>query len=367
MLVGSGCKLVFGRAKDGFDWIPESLRKRRLALGAAVLRLVLGLVVLAAGLALTLATLHPPQDAAGNIEMAALPPTQVAQRSRMLPPDATASLERKAARPPGSRAAAGYTSTNDSTKPSRSAAVVTSPWERREIIVGAETDFQSPTPATPIAVAASEGDRYDLARALQTQLRRVGCYDGAVDGDWGPASRRAMSSFTDRVNASLPVEAPDPILLTLVQRFDGQACGRGCRSGEARSPAGRCLPIAVLAHTDGQKARVASGAWATRVESRVTQVAEAAPAVAAASEPLPGRMAVNGPTAGEGLGPVPLAGPSTVATGSEEDRQPANRPARVTERSRELVGADSNRAAARQRVARKDWVRTIFDDLAARR
>lgn len=35
----------------------------------------------------------------------------------------------------------------------------------------------------------------ELARAVQTQLRRVGCYQMAVDGSWGKGSRTALTSY----------------------------------------------------------------------------------------------------------------------------------------------------------------------------
>lgn len=35
----------------------------------------------------------------------------------------------------------------------------------------------------------------DLPRAVQTELKRIGCYAGGIDGDWGNGSRRAMERF----------------------------------------------------------------------------------------------------------------------------------------------------------------------------
>jgi hypothetical protein len=95
--------------------------------------------------------------------------------------------------------------------------------------------------------AAVPGDRASLARALQRELQRVGCYDGEVNGSWTTSTRMAMKAFTDRVNASLPTDAPDYILLSLVQRHDGRACGTNCPSGQLLSDEGRCVPSAVLA------------------------------------------------------------------------------------------------------------------------
>lgn len=88
--------------------------------------------------------------------------------------------------------------------------------------------------------------RAELVREIQSNLKRVGCYDGEVDGSWGPASKRAMTSFTERINASLPVEEPDYILLTMVQGHRTAACGETCPAGQTMSE-GRCLPRAIVA------------------------------------------------------------------------------------------------------------------------
>ena len=81
--------------------------------------------------------------------------------------------------------------------------------------------------------------RASLARALQRELQRVGCYDGDINGNWSTSTRMAMKAFTDRVNASLPTDAPDYILLSLVQRHEGKACGTGCPTGQMLSDEGR--------------------------------------------------------------------------------------------------------------------------------
>ena len=76
----------------------------------------------------------------------------------------------------------------------------------------------------PIILNGSPMDREQLARSLQRELRRVGCYAGDVNGAWGPQSRQAMSRFTDRIKVRLPVEAPDHVLLKLVQDQQQPVC-----------------------------------------------------------------------------------------------------------------------------------------------
>ena len=40
--------------------------------------------------------------------------------------------------------------------------------------------------------------RFDLSRRVQTELARVGCYRKAIDGDWGPGSKKALSDYFER-------------------------------------------------------------------------------------------------------------------------------------------------------------------------
>jgi hypothetical protein len=89
-------------------------------------------------------------------------------------------------------------------------------------------------------------DRSQLARELQRELRRVGCYEGEINGGWTTSTKRAMKAFTDRVNASLPLEEPDLVLLSLVKAHSNRACGQPCPAGESAADGGRCVPTAVV-------------------------------------------------------------------------------------------------------------------------
>ncbi len=105
-------------------------------------------------------------------------------------------------------------------------------------------------PAQGRIMSSKPGDRrtrVQLTRDLQAELKRVGCYGGEITGAWSHSTKRAMRAFMERVNATLPIEDPDYILLTLVQGHAAQACGVGCPSGQTPSESGRCLPNAVVA------------------------------------------------------------------------------------------------------------------------
>ena len=66
-------------------------------------------------------------------------------------------------------------------------------------------------------IGTAPRDPANLVRAIQNELTRVGCYAGPVDGSWSKPTRAAMSAFTDRANARLPVDRPDDALLSLVK------------------------------------------------------------------------------------------------------------------------------------------------------
>jgi hypothetical protein len=157
-----------------------------------------------------------------------------------------------------------------------------------------------------------ESTRYKLITDIQQHLKRVGCYYGRIDGSWGASTKDAMRTFTDRVNAELPLDEPDYLLLSLLQSHGEKACGE-CPPGLALAPNGRCVPQPVVAQShpgDAPKATAPETreAKATLPWQAATTVAAApAPAPAAkplftpattsivSSEPLPGRMAIGGP------------------------------------------------------------------------
>ena len=94
----------------------------------------------------------------------------------------------------------------------------------------------------PQRIFSLPNDRSRLASALQRELQRVGCYDREINGVWTTSSRMAMQTFLERVNAALPFDEPDVILLSLVQAHKGTACGRVCPTGESLSRAEQCPP-----------------------------------------------------------------------------------------------------------------------------
>jgi hypothetical protein len=149
----------------------------------------------------------------------------------------------------------------------------------------------APAPPPPVAAKPIDpSDRGALARALQRELKRVGCYQGEITGVWTTSSRLAMKTFNERVNATLPVDAPDPVLLSLVQGHRERACDSACPAGQAADKSGACLPNAVQAKAGGPPDK-----------SETERPAEVLPAAGAAAAGTAAAMALAKP------GPKPAA------------------------------------------------------------
>ena len=104
----------------------------------------------------------------------------------------------------------------------------------------------------PSAIPTS---RHTIARQLQRELKRVGCYAGELDGIWAATTQRAMKAFTNRVNAELPTGKPDAILLALVQSHPEKVCGVPCPRGQTLIADGQCMPDALIPLSGGAKVR----------------------------------------------------------------------------------------------------------------
>ena len=144
-----------------------------------------------------------------------------------------------------------------------------------EVVMLAPRGARGSSPTQP----SPSSDRLPLALQLQRELARVGCYDGAINGVWTMATRRALQAFLDRVNAMLPTEAPDHIQLSLVQAAREKVCGVACPADESLAD-GRCVPNVILARRkdapiaqgDAQRADPGPGSAWTVSRTTVTPI-----------------------------------------------------------------------------------------------
>lgn len=122
--------------------------------------------------------------------------------------------------------------------------VAAAPWKSVTIQDGATASPPATKPQPPEPIS-----RVALARDIQRELKRVGCYSGAIDGIWGGGSKRAMVTFVDRVNAALPADEPDVVMLSLLRQQASDVCGSSCPRGQSPAESGRCVPTTLVAET----------------------------------------------------------------------------------------------------------------------
>jgi Caspase domain/Putative peptidoglycan binding domain len=80
-----------------------------------------------------------------------------------------------------------------------------------------------------------------LARALQTELKRVGCEPGSLDGNWGAKSRQALEKFQRLSKLSVPTGEPSEAALQGVAGQLGRICPTECDKDETEVN-GTCVP-----------------------------------------------------------------------------------------------------------------------------
>ncbi len=79
-----------------------------------------------------------------------------------------------------------------------------------------------PTEPTPSA---------DIPRLLQTELRRVGCNTGSVDGNWNASAQRALDLFNKNAGMKLDVKTASTDALDAVKGKTGRICPLVCDRG----------------------------------------------------------------------------------------------------------------------------------------
>jgi len=112
-----------------------------------------------------------------------------------------------------------------------------------------ENVVSAPPPAAPAADPAA------VARDLQTELRRVGCDPGAINGVWSPSSQQALEQFNRRAGTKLEAKTASLDALDAVKVQRGRICPLTCGSGQ-RADGERCVAIPAQPKQQPRKAAV---------------------------------------------------------------------------------------------------------------
>jgi hypothetical protein len=70
-----------------------------------------------------------------------------------------------------------------------------------------------------------------IPRLLQTELRRLGCYTGTVDGNWSEATQRALTLFNKRAGTRLDIRNASLDTLDVLKQKNERVCPLVCEHG----------------------------------------------------------------------------------------------------------------------------------------
>jgi uncharacterized caspase-like protein len=86
----------------------------------------------------------------------------------------------------------------------------------------------------------------ELAKSVQTELRRVGCLTGSVDGEWNKASRRSLERFNKNAGTKLDVRLASLDALDAIKLKSARVCALICETG-SKADGERCVKITCAA------------------------------------------------------------------------------------------------------------------------
>jgi uncharacterized caspase-like protein len=106
----------------------------------------------------------------------------------------------------------------------------------------AVASLPEPTAALPAAVPEDQGP--ELQRMIQNELVRLGCStaDADADGDWGAASRAAVTRFNRHAKASLDPDAPSSEMMSALRNHEKRVCPLQCGRG-TRAQGDACVAV----------------------------------------------------------------------------------------------------------------------------
>jgi hypothetical protein len=113
-----------------------------------------------------------------------------------------------------------------------------------------------------VAVKLAEGavrsrELLSLTQTLQEQLKRVECYEGAIDGDWRAKTQQALANFSKFSKLALASDQPTEAALQLVTSKTSKVCIPTCGLPGERLINGKCV-TPTEASGKAQKAEVKS-------------------------------------------------------------------------------------------------------------
>ncbi|MET4202423.1 caspase family protein [Bradyrhizobium sp. LA6.12] len=150
-----------------------------------------------------------------------------------------------------------------------------------------------PNPQAPVPPPSPA----ELAKSVQTELRRVGCLTGSASGEWDAASRRSLELFNQSAGTKFDTKTASADALDAIKLKPARVCPLICGSGLKRD-GDRCVKIACAAgyflngddECEKRKVRQAPSAKLERREREAAPARPARPEASASNKPEGGGM-----------------------------------------------------------------------------
>jgi len=99
----------------------------------------------------------------------------------------------------------------------------------------AATPEPAPTPAperkTNVAALSEGPPQADIAKSVQSELRRVGCLKADADGDWNTTSQRSLTLFNRYAKTRLDTKVASNDALDAIKQKSSRVCPLACEHG----------------------------------------------------------------------------------------------------------------------------------------
>ncbi|WP_029080217.1 MULTISPECIES: caspase family protein [unclassified Bradyrhizobium] len=95
---------------------------------------------------------------------------------------------------------------------------------------------------TKVAALNPAAPQEDLAKSVQSELSRVGCFTGSVDGEWNAASRRSLTLFNRHAGTKFDVKLASLDALDAIKLKPARVCPLICEQGY-RADGDQCRKI----------------------------------------------------------------------------------------------------------------------------
>jgi Caspase domain len=128
-----------------------------------------------------------------------------------------------------------------------------------------------PTPAPKVTAPSEEAPAVlvgePLIRKVQSELARLGCDPGNIDGKWGAKARGALAQFAKLTKVSLDPDQPDATMLATLAQRTARVCPLVCDPDEFERN-GKCVTKPVVAQPEPAPKPAAPKAASARVDVR---------------------------------------------------------------------------------------------------